>query len=166
MVRCFVLLGAKVGTVDNDGDTAVLQSILTGRFQITQFLLEEAGAKMDDVNNNGEDIRDLLVLHLKQVARDDEAEHDFTALTTLMRVLVLRSVPPPALVAPLPLEAARVIMEGQRLRVWLTAFLARQRVLLDKHCPVLLPPLRALVRGYMEFASEMELWTTWLSAAP
>jgi ankyrin repeat protein len=56
IVRCLVLLGAEVGTVDNDGRTAMLASILTGRFQITQFLLEEAGANMDDINNNGENV--------------------------------------------------------------------------------------------------------------
>jgi hypothetical protein len=83
-----------------------------------------------------------------------------------MRILVVRGVPPPALVALLPPELARVVQEGARLRAWLPAFLARRRVLLDEHCPVLLPPLRALVRGYMEFASGEELWATWRSVDP
>jgi hypothetical protein len=166
IVRCLVQLGAEVGTVDNDGYTALLASILTGRFRITQFLLEEAGANMADVNNDGETMWDLLIVHLEKVARDDDVEHDFTPLTALLRVLVLRDAPLPALVALLPPEHARVVQEGARLRERLPAYLVRRRALLDAHCPMLLPPLRDLVHGYTQLITTEDLWATGLGADP
>jgi hypothetical protein len=93
-----------------------------------------------------------------------EKRDDFAALTALLRVLVLRGVPPPALVELLSPEPARMVQEGARLRARLPAYLVRRRALLDAHCPVLLPPLQALVLGYMELTTTEEIWATGLGA--
>jgi hypothetical protein len=42
----------------------------------------------------------------------------------------------------------------------------RRRALLDAYCPLLLPPLRALVHTYMELTTTEELWGTGLGMAP
>jgi hypothetical protein len=54
----------------------------------------------------------------------------------------------------------RVLQEGGRLRARLPAYLVRRRALIDAHCPLPLPPLRALVHGYMELTTTEELWAT------
>jgi hypothetical protein len=55
-----------------------------------------------------------------------------------------------------------MVQEGARLRARLPAYLVRRQALLDAHCPVLLPPLLALVHGYMELTTTEELWATGL----
>jgi hypothetical protein len=119
---------------------------------------------MDDVNNDAQTVWDVLIEHFKVGEADDD--EDPVALTGLLRVMVLRCVPPPALVALLSPEPARVAHERARLRARLPAFLVRRRAFLDTYCPVLLPPLRALVHGYMELITTEELWATGLGAAP
>jgi hypothetical protein len=93
---------------------------------------------------------------------DDELEYDITPLPDLLRVLVLRGAPPPALVALLSPEPACVVQEGARLQTRFPAYLVQRRALLDAQCPVLLPPLRALAHGYIELATIEELWATLL----
>jgi hypothetical protein len=135
-----------------------------------QYLLEKADANMDDVNNDGETVWDLLTLHLEEVADDnsddDEEESDHAALTGLLRVLVLRGAPPPALVALLSPEPARVVQEGAQMRARLPAYFVWRRALLDARCTMLLPPLRTLVHGYMELTTTVELWAAGLGTAP
>jgi hypothetical protein len=167
VVRCLVELGAEVGAVDPDGNTALLESARNARYTTMQYLVEEGGANMDDVNNNGETVWDLLLVHLEALQQQyDEEETDPDRLTGLLRVLVLRGGPPPALVALLSPEPARVVQEGARLRARLPAYLVRRRALLDAHCPMLLSPLRALVHGYFELTTTEELWATGLGQAP
>jgi hypothetical protein len=161
MVRCLVELGAEVGAADTDGNTALFVSALNGH-----YLLEDAGAIMDDVNTYEVTIYDLLVEHFDAVPRGDEAEADLPALIGLLRFLVLHDAPLPALVALLSSEPARVVQEGARLRAQLPAFLVERRALLDAHCPVLLAPHRDLVHGYMELTTTEELWATGLGTAP
>jgi hypothetical protein len=50
-------------------------------------------------------------------------------------------------------------------RARLLAHLVRRRALLDAHCPVLPPLIRALVHGYMELTTTEELWATGLGQA-
>jgi hypothetical protein len=99
------------------------------------------------------------------------------ALTVLLRVMVLRgeptltkvrNAPPPALAESdlLSPENARVVHKGAQSRARLPAYLVQRRALLDAHCPVLLPPLRALVHGYMKLTTTEELCATGLGAAP
>jgi hypothetical protein len=166
-VRCIVELGAKVEAVDYYGYTALLASACCGQFGTMRYLLEEAGANLDDVNYDGNTIWGLLVLHFKAAAENgfEEDEEYLAALTGLLRVLVLRIALSPALEALLSPEPARVVQEGARLRAQLPAYLVRRRALLDAHCPVLLPPLRALVHGYMELTTTEELWATGLGQA-
>jgi hypothetical protein len=168
-VRCLVTLGASIGVADNAGETALhasagVEALHFSAFSTMQYLLEHAGASMDDVNNNGNTVWDLLTDHLQHV-KAGRGRDQSVSLAALLRVLVLRGDPPPALVAllwPLP---ANVVQEGARLRAQLPAYYLRQRALLDVHCPVLLPPLRALVHGYMELTTE-EVWATGLGKEP
>jgi hypothetical protein len=169
VVRCLVEKGARIGAVNFLGNTALLESALHGRYTTVQYLLEEAGASMEDVNNDGVNVWDMLVQNLEDAANDDDeegVEDDLQALTSLLRVMVLRGASPPSLVAQLSPEHARVVLEGSRLRARLPAYLVRRRALLDAHCPVLLPPLRALVHGYIELITTEELWATGLGTAP
>jgi hypothetical protein len=238
VVCCLIELGAEVGAVNARGDTALLKSAFFGRYLTMQYLLEHAGANIEDENNNGDTVWDLLDNHLdrrRDRQRDEEdpsalaallqvlllrgegdgdtallksareghystmqylLEHadanlgaikrgdtvwDFmtyhvqrgnrmksnpAALIALMRVIVLRGAPPPALVALLLPEIACVVQEGARLQAQLPAYLVQRRALLDAHCPVLLPPLRALIHAYMELTTTEELWATGLGAAP
>jgi hypothetical protein len=166
VVRCLIELGAEVGAVDNDGDPPLLVSALNGQFETMWYLLEEAGADMGDVNNGKVTVWDLLIAHLED-DNDMNANENFdsAALTSLLRVMVLRSNPPPALVAlPLP-EPARVVQEGARLRARLPAYLAHRRAYLDLRCPriSLLPGvLRALIYTFEGPFTTEELWATGL----
>jgi hypothetical protein len=116
---------------------------------------------MDDATNGGVTVWDMLVVYLKEANQTE-----ILTLTGLLQVMVLRSAPPPALVALLSPEPGRVVQEGARLRARLPAYLERRRALLDAHCPVLLPTLRAVVHGYMELTITEELWATGLGTAP
>jgi hypothetical protein len=91
-------LGAEAGAVDNYVYTALLESALDGQLRTMQYLLEDAGANMDDVSNKGETVWDLLTEPSTAVA-EGRAETNTSTLTGLLRVLVLRGAPPPALVA-------------------------------------------------------------------
>jgi hypothetical protein len=133
-------------------------SVLHGRYLTVQYLLEEADANMDDSNFDGNTVWDMLRRHLEEAVAYSGEGADPLALTGLLRVLVLRGAPPPAVVALLSPEPARVVQEGAQLRARLPAYLVRRRALLDAHCPVLLPPLRALVHSYMELTTTEELW--------
>jgi hypothetical protein len=162
----------QLGTLDFSADNALYMSTLSGHYSTMQYLVEEVGANMDDVNLLGETVWDQLIMYLvdadgrrRRIDRD-EAETEIAALAALLRVLVLRGAPPSALVALLSPTLARVVQEGARLRARLPTYLARRRALLDAHCPALLPPLRALVHGYMELTTTEELWATGLGKAP
>jgi hypothetical protein len=239
VVCCLIELGADVGAVNARGDTALLKSAFFGRYLTMQYLLEHADANIEDENNNGDTVWDLLDNHLDRrrdrqrqeedpsalaallhvlllgdadrnvdtvllksareghystmqylledadanigairrgdtvwdfmtyhVQRGNRMKSDPAALIALMRVIVLRGAPPPALVALFLPEIACVVQEGARLRAQLPAYLVQRRALLDAHCPALLPPLRALIHAYMELATTEEVWATGLGAAP
>jgi hypothetical protein len=95
---------------------------------------------------------------------EDNYVYDATAVTSLLRVMVLRAAPPTELTARLSPEHAQLVADGARLKVRLPAYLARRRALLGTHCP-LIPPLQALVHGYGELTTTDELWDTGLGAA-
>jgi hypothetical protein len=83
--------------------------------------------------------------------------------------MVLRGAPPPALVALLSPEPARVVQEGARLRARLPAYLAHRRAYLDLRCPRIsaLPVLlRAVIYGFEGPATTEELWATGLGQIP
>jgi hypothetical protein len=174
VMQCLVELGAEVGAINDDGDTALLVCACNDRFRMMQYLLEEAGANMDDVNNEGQTVWNLLTNRLERLAWDKKGrvKIDLPTVTSLLRVLVLRGAPPPALVALLSPEPARVVQEGARLRARLPAYLAHRRAYLDSHldsrCPriSLLPGvLRALIYSFEGPATTEELWATGLGTA-
>jgi hypothetical protein len=169
VVRCLIEAGAEVGAADSLGFTSLLASAGYGKYSTMHFLLENGGANVEDVTNNGDTVWDLLKVHLRKIEADErfrEEEEDSLVLTGLLWAMVLRSALPPALVALLSPEPARVVQEGARLRARLPAYLVRRWALLDSHCPMLLPPLRALAHGYMELTTTEELWATGLGTAP
>jgi hypothetical protein len=152
--------------MDKYGDTALLMSARNGRYTTMQYLLEEAGANFEDVNTHEETVWDLLTGYLEEV--EAEEEDDLAALTGLLRVLVLRGAPPPALVALLSPEPARMVQERARLQARLPAYLAHRRAYLDLRCPriCLLPDvLRALIYGFEGPGTTEELWATGLGTA-
>jgi hypothetical protein len=172
VVRCLVQFGAEVGAKDTDGDTGLLASARDGCYGTMQYLLEEAGAIIEDVNNFGNTVWDLLRWHLEDTASsdddDDEKEANLVALTGLLHVMVLHDAPPPELVALLSPEPARVAQEGARLRARLPAYLAHRRAYLDLRCPriSLLPGvLRALICTFEGPGTTEELWATGLGTA-
>jgi hypothetical protein len=116
---------------------------------------------MEDANNRGKTIWDMLTYERERVAGELEEEQDQVALTALLRVMVLRGAPPPAQVDLLSPENACVVREGALLRGRLPASLVWRRARLDVHFSLLLPPLRALIHGYLELTTE-EFWATGL----
>jgi hypothetical protein len=162
--------------------TSYFDSLTLPHFSIMQYLVEHGGANMDDVSKDdsdgegnsvaegdgdrGKNAWDLLIEFLEGDQYDHDMEVDFgidtAALSALLRVLVLRGAPPSALVALLPPEPAHVVQQGARLRAGLPSYLVQSRALLDAHCSVVLPPLLALVHGYMELTTTEELWETGL----
>jgi hypothetical protein len=167
-VACYLVqVGARVGAANLSGDTALHVSALRGHIATMRYLLEEAGANMDDVNNAGETSWDLLIEHQIAVA-EERAETDPLALTSLLRVMVLRGAPPPALVALLSPADIEMVQEGARLRARLPVYLAHRRAYLNSRCPriSLLPGvLRALIHGFEGPATTEELWATGLGTA-
>jgi hypothetical protein len=162
IVRCLLELGASIGLTDDDGDTALHMSAQGGNFLTIRYLVEYANQYIAGGNAIDERFWDQLLGHLTTTrgAERFRDSYDCEALAALMRALVLRSAPPPEVVALLSPEPARVVQEGARLLAQLPAYLVRTRALLDVHCLVLLPPLRALVHGYMEPNTTEELWVT------
>jgi hypothetical protein len=155
MVRCLVELGASIDATDNFGDTTLLKSVRYDHISTMQYLLEHAGANMDDISIKGDTIWDLQAHHFD--------ERRAIQPCGACRLPPGRgSAPPLALVARLAPDSARVVQEGARLRARLPVYLEQRRALLDAHCAVLLPPLRALVHSYMELITNEELWATGL----
>jgi hypothetical protein len=73
----------------------------------------------------------MLTLHLEDVPDDRDVETDLAELTSLLRIMLLRDDPPPALVALLSPEDTDMVQEGARLRAQLLAYLAHRRAYLD-----------------------------------
>jgi hypothetical protein len=164
--------GSSIGEAANKGWTALLAAAIRGGLATVQYLLEHGGADIGDTNNNGATIWDLLDDYLIEDGRnleDDEDDekpyvYDSTAMTSLLRVIVLRGAPPAEITARLSPVHAQVVADGARLRAQLPTYLAQRRALLDAHCP-LIPPLRMLVYGYEEPTTTDELWATGLGVA-
>jgi hypothetical protein len=166
--------GANTSNVDGRGFTALLSaaegiqiscqgyqsSFVT--FTTFRWLLEHAGADIADTTHDGRTtVWELLgVAFLKYADRENAAA---SHLEALLRVMVLRSAPPPRLVHIMSLQHSRIVKGGARLRVELPAYLARRRALVAEHTS-LIAPLRALVSSYEEPTTTEELWATGLGA--
>jgi hypothetical protein len=162
--------GASIEEANNKGWTALLAAAEYGKHAIVQYVLEHGGADIGDADNNGDTIWDLIAEFLIEsgivpdVLGMKPYMYDATAVTSLLRVMLLRGAPPTELTARLSSMHVQVIANGARLKVELPAYLSRRQALLDAHCP-LIPPLRALVHGYEEPTTTDELWATGLGAA-
>jgi hypothetical protein len=162
-----------------------------------QWLIEEGGANIDDVTDldqsvitiaaiNGQLTSMQWLIEYGGVAVNTtvwyslreplwEGARDPVAMTSLLRAMVLRDVPPADFGAAITLgherdhlpaisiEDAQVLRDGARLRARLPVYLARRRALLETHSP-LLPPLRAIVSEYEEPTTTEEIWATGLGA--
>jgi hypothetical protein len=161
MLRCLIEFGALIGAVDYSGCTALFSSAGDGHHSMTQFMLEHAGANMDDVENDGTTVWDKLMKNLRMVtAGIIKEKEDPAALTALLRVMMLHSAPPPELVAVLSCENKCVVLEGARLHARLPAYLAHRHSYLDSRCPRIsaLPEvLRALIYAFEGPATTKEL---------
>jgi hypothetical protein len=122
VVRCLVEAGAEVEALGGLHETALLRSAFRGQFQTMQYLLEEAGANIDQVDDIGKNVWDFLIMHFERVARDDdnEVEGDPAALTALLRVMVLA---PPRRAGGPPVARARA--RGAPLPRWWSYFRPR-----------------------------------------
>jgi hypothetical protein len=146
--------GACITERDHVGNSTLLCAALSRRLPTCQWLLEHGGADIAEANFQGDTIWDLLISKWHLVY----AYNNAAAVTDLLRVMVLRSVPPVELAALLRPEHARVAEEGAQLRAALPAYHAQRRAQFDSRCP-LIPPLQAIVLGYAEPTTE-ELWAT------
>jgi hypothetical protein len=155
-------LGASINAVCFTGDSVLIASARHGRLESVQYLLEHGGANLTETDNAAEMVWDLLTVHMRRALGDDELvapQENPEAMTALLRVMVLRGSPPPALVALL-LPAERLLVDkGAWLRAQLPAYLTQRRALLNAHI-LLIPPLQALVHSYESDmpATTDEIW--------
>jgi ankyrin repeat protein len=166
VMRCLVEeLGASIAEVNADGDTVLLYSARHAKLESIQYLLEHGGASLTETSNNAITIWDLLTVEM-MVARIGPRfmmppHEDPEAMTALLRVILLRGVPPPEFLAFVLPAYKSVVNKGARLRARLPAFLTRRRALVDATCLLILP-LLALVHGYeseLPFTTD-EIWAT------
>jgi hypothetical protein len=168
MVRYLVEIGASTTVADGDCNNALFMSALHGHFSTMQYVLEHTDADLEFDSGFGEPVWDILFCRILSRA-NHMCRKEVRELIALLRVLVLRGDGPPEIYLKLPEELelpefASILEKGARLRAQLPAYLVRRRALLDKHCPKLLPPLRALVHDYMKLTTTDELWATGLVA--
>jgi ankyrin repeat protein len=155
---------AAVSKRDGTGDTALHKAARRGYFATVQWLLEHGKANIAERTHAGERVWDLLweSFLFKDRCTCKGVTPNPAQATALLRVMVLQSSPPAELTARLTPEHKGLVRAGMRLQARLPAYLERRRALLNAHCPVLLPPLRDLVHGYMELTATEELWATGL----
>jgi hypothetical protein len=124
---------SSIGNANNKGWTAMLATAGSGKLATIQYLWEHGGANIGDRLDSGKTIWDLLAEYLIEDGRvinmlgENPYVYDVTAVTSLLRVMVLRGVRPAKLTARLTPEHAQVFGDGARLRAGLPAYLARQR---------------------------------------
>jgi hypothetical protein len=179
--------GASITETDEKGNTALL---LAGCYCVSKkvhWLLEYGGAQITDTNNEGYSVwimngeASLHNLLIDAYKKDDDGEYtsidgeyvtidgeytpngDTSALTAMLRVMMLHGGPPRSLTTDLAPPLQQIVQDGARLRARLPAYRTQRRALLDAHCP-LLPPLQDLVHGYEEPTTTDELWATGLGS--
>jgi hypothetical protein len=117
-----------------------------GILPIVQYSVEEAGASINEVTNDGKSLWTLL--HLTGA--------DPVALVSLLKVMVMLGDAPPAFVAKLSPPHAEIITRGRYFRAQLPSYLEQQRASVFAHC--LLPPvLLPLIAEYAATTPE-DMW--------
>jgi hypothetical protein len=163
-VRCLIKLGANVAAqIQPNYYKALLASVAMNNFQTARYLIEGAGADVNDRDNNGNGIWDTYMYYLIRVAHGEIVESsDPSALTALLHTMVVRSGPRtflPMDIVVMSTKHKSIIEKGERLRVALPAHLAHQRALMCQYTS-LIAPLQIIVDGYMELTTTEELWAT------
>jgi hypothetical protein len=153
--------GASLTEADERGNNVLLCAVSDDEFCLAAWLLTEGGASLECKNLEGESAWNLLVQ-----PRHCRRDRDEAAFSRLLRVMLLMGDAPAHFADTLSPALQALVLEGGRLRARLPAYLVRRQALLDTHSPVLLPPLGALVHGYMELTTTDELWATGLGAEP
>jgi hypothetical protein len=169
IVEWLVVVGeANISEVGHGGRTVLVSSALLNESKraTTHWLLVHGGADITDTNRNGRTVWDLLQHSFNHCADHDQWSDALEDQSiALLRVMVLRSAPPAALVVQMTLQHSRIVKQGARLRMGLPAYLAQRRALLSEHTS-LIAPLQSLVSSYEEPTTTEELWATGLSALP
>jgi hypothetical protein len=157
--------GSDVGEADAYGSTDLIIAAFGGQLELVPWLVEHGGANIANIADyDGTTVWDELERHLVNDDGEDlDPDYDATAVTVLLRVMVLRDAPPAELITRLSPEHARVVQDGARLRAQFPAYLGQRHVLLDMHCP-LIAPLQDLVHGFEVPTTTDELWATGLGA--
>jgi hypothetical protein len=171
MVKWCLSAGSSIDECNNHGNRALHCAAEGGQLPTCQYLLEHCNADITSANKRGQSVWEILKWYLVDAGNSidlfDSGRFvgNATAVTSLLRVMVLKCDPPAELVALLSIEHALVVQEGARLRMRLPEYLARRRrAVLDAPCP-LIAPLQALVQGYEVLTSTEELWATGLGTA-
>jgi hypothetical protein len=137
---------------------AMLCATSYGKLPVVTWILEHGGGDIAEANARGDTIWHLLKNDPRirpQITKD----HDTAELSALLRVMVLRGVPPAGHVARLRIEHTRILEDGMKLRARLPKYLKRRRALIDQSCP-LIADLQAIVSSYEEPTTTEELWAT------
>jgi hypothetical protein len=154
--------GAQTTEADHSGFDALLHAALCGSLRVCKWLIEYGGSDITATTHAGQTVWDLLGNSLVRLSHQ---ANDAACVTAVLRVMLLHASPPGELAARLSLEHTLVVQEGARLRARLPVYLTQRRALLNEHC-LLLPPLQALVCGYLEPTTTDQIWGTGLGAAP
>jgi hypothetical protein len=128
-VRCLVEeLGADVRIREFKGNSDLILGALFGSFSVVQYLIESGVASIDEVNNDGESVWDVLEEYLEEHDTNGEGDDDSKssfgsfsfngpeAFTAMLRKKVLHSDPFREIIDSLSATHLRLVSEGTRLR--------------------------------------------------
>jgi hypothetical protein len=138
--------GASITERNDHGVSALHFAAFNGDMSLVQYILQEAGADISDVTDDGGTVWNLL--ELKDV--------DPMALASLLKIMVMLDDAPPAFVAKLSPAHAEIATRGRQYRAQLPSYLEQQRASVIAHCP--LPAvLQPLVGAYAALTPE-DMW--------
>jgi hypothetical protein len=117
--------GARVAERNHKSSSALIMAAWCGKIPTCQWLLQHGGVDIADIR-----VWNNLERHFREDA-------NVTALTSLLKVMVLNGAPPRRFKIILKPEHVRVVEEGVRLRATLPAgYLTQRRAILDAYCPI------------------------------
>jgi hypothetical protein len=130
-----------------DGASVLVLAARYGCFHAIQYLLEEQGASMSEIDDRGRTVWSELSFH----RRNGSAE-----LSSLLKVMVMLEDAPASFIAKLSPQHAELWTRGLQLRPQLPFYLEQQRAAVVVHCP--LPAvLQSVVAAYTATTPE-DMW--------